>query len=201
MYSKKVNPYSLKKNVSCMAMAFSKPNPLLNFFLKGPSFLYSVIPLIVFTVFYEILYILDYFFKEPDFIPVIAQIFQISDIQYNLYQIFLFPVIHLADFFVFGGLIYVLSRLFQIKIDTVKTLLFFMFIFNTIGLVSAVTDALRFVWESEFLIYVHPLTGVVFFVYLSEYIHKQAEIKRWKSCILSVASLAVTLGVRIIFLG
>ena len=97
--------YSLKKNFSYMAMAFYKPKQIIDIFLKETSFLYSAVPLIIFTIFYEILYILDYLFEVPGFIHIIAKVFQIPDVQYNLYQIFLFPVIHVADFFIFFGII------------------------------------------------------------------------------------------------
>jgi hypothetical protein len=145
---------------------------------------------------------MDYLFKEPDVTPALAHLFQIPDIQYNLYQIFLFSAIHTADFLGFGGLLYGVSKLLQLHtIDTMKTMFFFIFIFNTICLVSAVTDALRFVWKSEFFIYVHPLNDIVFIVYCAEFIREHAEITRWKSFMLSVVSLSVTLGVHTIFLG
>jgi len=194
--------YSFRKNLSYMKMAFSKPKLLLDLFLKETSSLYSIVPLVMFTVFYEILYVLDYLFKAPDVIPPIAQVLQIPDVQYNLYQIFLFPVVHIADFFIFGGVIYAVSRFLRLyKVDTVKTILFFMFIFNTIGLLSVVVDSLSFIWKSEFFIYVHPITGIIFFIYLMEFIHKHAEVNRWKSLVLCVTSLTITLPFRIIFLG
>lgn len=118
-------------------MAFYKPRHLIDCFLGEISLLYSVIPFIVFTALYEILYVVDYVLKEPEFVHIITQIFEIPDICYNFYQIFLFPVVHIADFFVFGEIIYAGSTLLQVKVDTKKVLLFFMFIFifNTIGLV------------------------------------------------------------------
>lgn len=192
--------YSLRKNLSCMVMAFLRPKKLLGFFLGNPSPLYSVIPLAMFTLYYEILYIMDYLFKEPGVTPLLTSIVQISSTQYNFYQILLFPLIHVADFFVFGGLLYTGSRLLRLNIDTVKTVLFFVFIFNTIGLFSAFTDTLSFVWESELLIYVHPVTGVVFFGYLTAFIYRQG-IQRWKSVVLSVIVLTLALLFRIIFLG
>jgi len=154
----------------------------------------------IYELYYEILYIMDYLFKEPGVTPLLASIVQISSTQYNFYQIFLFPLIHVADFFIFGGLLYIGSRLLRLNIETVKTVLFFVFIFDTIGLVSAVTDTLSFVWESELLIYAHPITGVVFFGYLTAFIHKQG-IQRWKSVVLSVIVLTLALLFRIIFLG
>ena len=197
-----MEPYVFKKNLHCIVMAFYRPQFVLDFFLKDISFCYSAVPLIVFTVYYEILYVLDYLFKDADFVHILADIMQIPDAQYNFYQIFLFPAVHIADLFVFGGAIYVISKILHLhKIGTVKVFLFFVFIFNTIGLVSAVTDTLSFVWESEFFIYVHPVTGVVFLGYLTEFIRRQAETSRQKSFILSISSLVVKLVFRVVFLG
>lgn len=128
--------YSFRKNLSYMVMAFSKPKSLLGLFLKESSFLYSVVPLVIFAIFFEILYVLDYLLEASGFIHIFAKVFQIPDIQYNLYQIFLFPFIHIADFFIFGGLIYAVSRLLRLyKVDTRKTVFFFMFIWNTRALI------------------------------------------------------------------
>ena len=193
--------YSVRKNVIYMMMAFYKPRHLTDCFLGEISLLYSVIPLIVFTAVYEILYVVDYVLKEPEFVHIITQIFEIPDICYNFYQIFLFPVVHIADFCVFGGVVYAGSTLLQVKVDTKKVLLFFMFIFNTIGLVSAAADALSFVWESEILMYVHPLTGIIFFGYLVKFTEKQAKTGIWKPLILSLVGLIGALGFRILFLG
>ena len=194
--------YSLKKNLSYMAMAFYKPKQIIDIFLKETSFLYSAVPLIIFTIFYEILYILDYLFEVPGFIHIIAKVFQIPDVQYNLYQIFLFPVIHVVDFFIFFGIIYAISRLLRsYRVDILKTVFFFIFIFNTIGLLAAVAGTLYFMWKLEFLIYIEPICGVIFIIYLMEFIHKQAEINRWKSLVLCVMSLTITLAFRLIFLG
>ncbi len=194
-----MNNYSLKRNVSLMAMVFWNPRKFLNIFPEEDLFSYSVLPLFLFMVYYEILYILDCFFKSSGFTPVIALLFQISDIQYNVYQIFLFPVIHIADFFIFAGSLHVFSRLLWISVA--RTAFFFLFIFNTIGLVSALADSIRFVWELELLLYIHPLTGILCFVYLTEFIRRRTRIARLRSSILSLMSLAVTLGFRIVFLG
>lgn len=197
-----MEPYTFKENLRCIVMAFYRPQFVLDFFLKEISFCYSAVPLIMFTVYYEILYVLDYLFTDADFMHILASIMHIPDAQYNFYQIFLFPAVHIADFFVFGSTIYVISKILHLhKIDTVKVFLFFMFIFNTIGLVSAVTDTLNFVWESEFFIYVHPMTGAIFLGYLTEFIHRQAETSRQKSFVLSLVSLVVALGFRVVFLG
>lgn len=194
--------YTFRKNLYCMVMAFYNPRFVLDFFLKDVHFGYSAVPFIVFTVYYEILYVLDYLLKDTNSVQVLATILCMSDAQYNFYQIFLFPAVHILDFFVFGAAIYIISRILHLdRIDTVKVILFFAFIFNTIGLVSAVTDTVSFVWESGFFVYVHPITGVVFLGYLVEFVCRQAETSRWKSFILSLSGLAVALGVRIVFLG
>ena len=60
--------YSVRKNVSYMMMAFYKPRHLIDCFLGEISLLYSVIPLIVFTAVYEILYVVDYVLQVHHFI-------------------------------------------------------------------------------------------------------------------------------------
>jgi hypothetical protein len=118
-----MNNYSLRKNLSYMAIAFSRPKLLLDRFPKETSFLYSIVPLIIFTIYYEILYVLDYLFEAPGFIHIIAKVFQIPDAQYNLYQIFLFPVVHILDFVIFFGVIYVISEISKLqRIDPKKRL-------------------------------------------------------------------------------
>lgn len=195
--------YSLRKNLSYMAMAFYRPKLIVDIFLKEISFLYSVVPLIIFTIWYETLYILGYFIiQSPHSINLITKIFHVSNTQYAFYQIFLFPIVHIVAFIIFFGLIYTISRRLRLyKIDAVKTIFFFIFIFNTIGLLSAVVDTLNIKWESEFLLYIHPFTGIIFLAYLMEFIHKQTEINRWKSLVLCIAPLTIFLAFRVIFLG
>ena len=195
--------YSLRKNLSYMAMAFYRPKLIIDIFLKEDSFLYSVVPLIIFTIWYEILYTLDYFIiKNPPSISLITKFFHVSNTQYAFYQIFLFPIVHIVAFIIFLGVIYAISRPLRLyKIDTVKTVIFFIFIFNTIGLLSAVVDTLNIKLQSELLLYIHPFTGIIFLAYIMEFIHKQVEINRWKSLVLCIAPLTIFLAFRVIFLG
>ena len=195
--------YSLRKNLSYMAMAFYRPKLIIDIFLKEDSFLYSVVPLIIFTIWYEILYTLDYFIiKNPPSISLITKFFHVSNTKYAFYQIFLFPIVHIVAFIIFLGVIYAISRPLRLyKVDTVKTGIFFIFIFNTIGLLSAVVDTLNIKLQSELLLYIHPFTGIIFLAYIMEFIHKQVEINRWNSLVLCIAPLTIFLAFRVIFLG
>ena len=186
-----------------MAMAFYRPKLIIDIFLKEIPFLYSVVPLIIFTIWYEILHILDYFIiKNPPYIGLTTKIFHLSNTQYAFYQIFLSPIVHIVAFIIFFGVIYAISRPLRLyKVDAVKTGIFFIFIFNTIGLLSAVVDTLNIKLQSELLFYVHPFTAIIFLAYLIEFIHKQAEINRWKSLVLCIAPLTIFLAFRVIFLG
>ena len=131
-----------------------------------------------------------------------AVILQIPHTQYNLYQLFLFPSIHIADFFIFGGLFYSGSKMIHNNaVNPWKAVLFFMFIFNTVGLVSGAVDSLTFFADGEILMYIHPITGVIFCAYLAAFIHQQAEITRRKSALLALVSLSGALIFRLIFLG
>ena len=195
--------YSLRKNLSYMAMAFYRPKLIIDIFLKEIPFLYSIVPLIIFTIWYEILYILTYFIsKNPTTVNLITKIFHISNTRYSFFQIFLFPIVHIVDFIIFFGVIYAISRPLRLyKVDAVKTGFFFIFIFNTIGLLSAFVDTLNIKLQSELLLYVHPVTGIIFFAYLMGFIHKQTEIDRWKSLVLCMAPLTIFLAFCTIFLG
>jgi len=194
--------YSIRRNLSYMAMAFSRPKQLIDAFLKETSFLYSIFPLILFTILFEIAYVLDYLFGTSGFFHILADILGIPDIQYNLYQIFLFPIVHIVDFLVFGGVIYALSRLLRLyKVNTIKSVFFFMFIWNTIGLLGFITENLAAWWKLDFLLYAQPIYLMIYLLYSMEFFHKQAEITRRKSLVLSVASVIVFILFRMIFLG
>ena len=194
--------YSFGKNLSYMAKAFYKPNMVIDLFFKETSPLYAIVPLILFTTLFEITYILDYIFKAPAFFHFLGNILKVPDNQWNFYQIFLLPVVHIVDFFIYGGVIYTVSRLLRIRgIDIVKIILFFMFIWNTIGLLGFVTENLAFHWKMGFLFYVQPIYVVIPLLYLMEFIHKQAGISRWMSFSFSMSGLIIFLGFRMVFLG
>ena len=194
--------YSFRKNLRYMAMAFYRPKAVIDLFLQESSFLYSVVPLIIFTVLFETGYVLDYIFEAPAFFHLLAGILGIPDAQYDLYQIFLIPIVHIADFFIFGGVIYAVSKLLRIhKVDTVKTVLFFMFISNTIGLLGFATENLAINGKIDFLLYVQPIYVIVPLVYMMDFIHKQAGASRRMSLVPSILGLSLFLGFRMIFVG
>lgn len=194
--------YSFRKNLNCMAIVFYKPKLLIDIFSREISLLYSVVPLVMFTTLFEVASILDYIFEAPAFFHLLGWILNIPDAQYNFYQIFLLPVVHIGDFFIFGGLIFAVSRLMQLhKVDTVKTVFFFMFIFNTVGLLGFITETLYFKAKIQFLFYANPIYFMIYLLYVMEFIHKQAEISRRKSLVLSIVGAIVFLSFRMIFLG
>jgi uncharacterized PurR-regulated membrane protein YhhQ (DUF165 family) len=119
-----------------------------------------------------------------------------------LYQLFTFPIVHIAGFVIFFGVVYAISRPLRFYgVDTAKTTIFFVFIFNTIGLLSATVDTLNIRQQSEALLYIHPLTVIILLAYLMEFIRKQAEISRRKSLAFSMVPLAIFLAFRVMFLG
>ncbi|MEW5816609.1 MAG: hypothetical protein AB1798_14605 [Spirochaetota bacterium] len=135
--------YILGKNLSYKAMAFYKPKSVLGFFIKDASYLYSIIPLVIFTILFEISYIVSYISNAPAFSHFLGRILKIPDHQYDFYQIFLFPVVQAADFLLFGGVIYLIAKLMRLdKIDVAKTVIFFIFTWNTIGILGFITESL-----------------------------------------------------------
>lgn len=193
--------YSLKKSLEYMVMAFYRPKRVIDFFLQKPSFLYSVFPLIVFITLFEIWAVLDYISGAPAFLNLFTQIFGIPEVEYNFYKIFLLPIVHIVDFVIFGGVIYSVSRILRIhKLDTTKTIFFFMFVWNTIGLIGFITEYLSIRGKMDLLLYVQPIYAVINLVYPVEFVHKQADVSRRKSLVPILSGLIVFLGFRMIFL-
>jgi len=66
-----------------------------------------------------------------------------------------FPSRPYSRFLIYGGLIYTISRVLRIcKVDIIKIVLFFMFIWNTIDLLGFITETLAIYLKIEFFFYV-----------------------------------------------
>lgn len=193
--------YSVKKNLDYMLMTFFKPKLLIDFFIKDSTLLYSIVPLILFIIFYGILYLLSYLSQSPVMHPF-PKILPIPDSQYRLYEIFFVPFVHILFFVIFGIIIYGLSKLLRFhKVNPIKVIYFFLFVFNTIGLVAAIIDLL-IIYKCDFglLAYIHPICALIYTAYIMEFIHKQAEISRLKSLVLCIPAVVVSLFFRILFI-
>ena len=192
--------YSLKKNFRLMGEAFYSPKSLINNLINETKlFQYSLLPLILFTAGYEFLSILAFIFKQP-LIPL-PKILPISDEQYQFFQIFFLPVVHIVDFIVFYAVLYGFSRIIRDHtIDISIITYFFIFIWNTIGLISFTLDLISYVWPWEFWFYIHPITGIIYAIYGVEFIHKQSEIKRSKAALLFIPSMVTFFFFRMLFI-
>ena len=196
--------FSLRKNFAYMARVFYKPKSVIDAFLGGIPSLYSIVPLAIFTILFEISYILDYLYHPSSFsFHLLGDILGISTAQYDLIQVFIFPIVHILDFFVFGGLIYALSKSAKpFKIETQRTVLFFMFIWNTIGLLGFVTESLGIWFGLDFILYLtQPAYLIAWILYLAVFISQQVEITKWKSAGISITSVVMFLAFRMLFLG
>jgi hypothetical protein len=177
-----------------MAMAFSKPRLLIDNFLSESSLLYGIVPLTIFVTFYVFLSL--YLSQTSVFLKILP----ISDNQYFLYGIN-DALVNVIDFLIFGVVIYATSKILQLyEVNIKKVFLFFMFIWNTIGLLAVPADLLSFTWNLPFLMVIHPICLIIDIAYVSEFIHKQNKINRWKSLILLTPGVIAFLAFRIIFL-
>ncbi|MCK4818185.1 hypothetical protein KA005_20615 [bacterium] len=196
-----MNSYSVGRNLRYMLTSLYRPKATIEGFLSETSLRYSILPLILFTLLFEITYVLDYLNKAPALFHFLGRLFDIPDAQYNLIQVFLFPVIHVLDFAVYGAVINLLSKALRVQtVVPLKAVIFFMFIWNTIGLVGFITETLAIQGIVPLLIWLQPLYLVVYALYPMEYLHKQASIQRWKSIVVHGISLFTFLSFRMLFL-
>ena len=96
--------YSLKRNIKYMGEVFYNPKLLINNLLNEEKLNYfSLIPLFIFTIGYECLYVIDYFTQRPLILPItnLLRLLTTSDNQYYFSQIILFPIVHIVDFILF----------------------------------------------------------------------------------------------------
>lgn len=209
MHSKKENPmekYSFKRNLKYMGEAFWRPKVLLNNLLnEGLLLLYAILPLILFTIGYETLYIIDFLMQKPFALPFVnlLRLITTSDIQYYFYQMILFPIVHLVDFIVFWIVVNKLSKIFRdTPINSLKITYFSVFTWNTIGLISLFGDVLLHIYPSwVFLLFTHPLCGLIIVIYGVFFLNKQSGISKGKATILYTISWISFIIFRMLFLG
>ena len=123
----------------------------------------------------------------------------------SLLQVVTHPFIGFADVFLFAGVVYGISRFLGLNRLSIKAVVsFFMFLWGTFSVMAWFADLLvtfrPLGWDFGFLNFIHPLAMLAYGVYLLDFIHKQAEIERWKSLALALASIIVVLASRTIFI-
>lgn len=188
-------------------MAFSRPRLLISGYLTESSLRYGIVPAIVSEVPYVFLGALNNLLQpqsSPSFNPI-TQTLQLSRREMPLLQVINHPLVGIADVFLFIGVIYAIPRFLGLKRVSVKAAVsFFMFLrckFCTLTWFADLLVTYRpFEWDFGFQNFIHPLAALAFVVYLMEFIHKQAEIERWKSLALASLNIMVVLAPRTIFI-
>ncbi|MFX1316598.1 MAG: hypothetical protein ACFE9T_12095 [Promethearchaeota archaeon] len=198
--------YSLKRNLKYMAEAFCRPKALLNNLLNEELLLYyAILPLILFTIGYETLYIIDYLMQKPFALPFInlLRLITASENQYYFCQMVLFPIVHLIDFIIFWVVIHYFSKMFKdYSINSYKMTYFSIFIWDTIGLISLFGDILLHIYPSwGCLMFTHPLCGLIGVIYGVFFLNKQSGISKSKALILYTTSWISFITFRMLFLG
>ncbi len=192
--------FSLRKNFRYMGMAFSSPNTLVERFREESSALYGLVPLAIFVGIYEILYFLEIMFRLYPETPFL-RILPIPDSEYPVFMLFFAPIFNLVDYLVFAGVVHLYFQWFHIiKINIRKVVIFFMLIWNTIGLTAALGDLINFFWESWVFALIHPMTGVVFIAYVAAYLHTHVEISKGKAWGISITGVMAFAVPRVFFL-
>jgi hypothetical protein len=87
------------------------------------------------------------------------------------------------------------------KLDIVKTIFFFCFTWNTIGILGFITESLAIKGGIKLFFLFNPIYAITAVAYTLEFMHKQASISRWKSLVPSVSGVIIFLGFRVLFLG
>lgn len=192
--------YSLKKNLRYLGHCYSKPKLLIKEVISEPNlFSYIILPFLLFTLGYEILYIRAFIISEA-LIPL-PKILPLSDSQYRLLEVFIFPLIHFSCFIVSMTVIYGFSRIYKNdKINAVKITYFYVLIGNTIGLVALALDIVALFIPWEYWGYIHPICVIVYGVFLVYFIHELSEIKKIKASLITIVSLIAFFSFRMLFI-
>ena len=198
--------FSFKRNLKYMGETFYRPKSLIDNLLKEESLFYFIfLPLFIFTVSYESLYIIDYLTQRPLVLPIknLLRLLTTNNKQYYFYQMILFPLIHIVDFVIFWVVLTSLSKLFKNhQLDTREITFFSIFTWNTIGLIALFGDIILLFWPSWWILtFLHPLCGLIGIVYGVIFIHKQIEISKGKAFLLYIISWTVFVTFRMLFLG
>jgi len=195
--------YSIKRNLNYMVKTFYRPKSLISGLLNEDLLLYyAIVPLIMFTGFYEVLYILSFISNQPILFQNFLYFITSSLEQYHLIQVIIFPIVHLIDYFIFYFFLLIISKcLKNYNIDSKRTALLGMFSWNTIGILAAIIDLISFFWPWEYWMFIHPICGIIGTLYGMEIIHQQSEINKWKAFFIYLIPFIVFLSFRMLFLG
>ena len=186
-----------------MANVFYSPRRVIDFFTERIPLLYTVVPLLA-NILVGVAFSV-YNYTNDISLPVLHILARVLDIPYSQYaiiQIFLFPFVHIVDFFLYWAILIGLVRIFRLdQIDPFKASLFFAFFRNTISLVwFPLVEQVGLRLMPAALNILQPLLFVVLACYPMEYIHQQADIGRWKALGMHGIPLMGFLGFRVIFI-
>ncbi len=185
-----------------MVKAFYQPHAVIDFFLKENTLLYVIFPFVLSTTLFEISYILDYVNNSPAFFHFLGNILCIPANQWNFYQIFLMLPVHIGFFLIYGAVVHVITKLIRVKkIDIKETVLLLVFSWNTIALLAFVTENLAINKALTFLFVFQPAYLLASILYPGEFMHKQANLKRWQAYTASAIAIVIALSFRMMFLG
>jgi len=99
------------------------------------------------------------------------------------------------------AVIYVLSMIYKNdEIDSVKITYLYAFIGIAIGLIALIIDIVSYFIPWEYLMFIHPICGVNYGIFLVFFIHKQLGIKKSKAIVVTILSLVAFFSFRMLFI-
>ena len=107
------------------------------------------------------------------------------------------PVINALTFLLFGLIVHILSGR---RISGLKTALFVVFLFGTIGIPGYFAEQIGIYQMPGLLNITQPIMGIVYILYPMEFMYQQSGIPRWKTFLLSLVAVSLMLGLRVLFL-
>jgi hypothetical protein len=127
-----------------------------------------------------------------------AHIVGIDDHFYDFLEVFILPVLNGCTFLLLGVLVSALSKG---RINGLKTTLFVVFLFGTVGIPAFFFENIGVYRIPMLLNFTQPLIGIAYVLYPMQFMHRLSGVSRWKTLILSAMSVSIVLGTRVFFLG
>jgi len=181
-----------------MFKVFYQPRAVVNSFLEGVPPLVVIVPLAITTVLFEASYTYAYLNNFPPYMHFFARSVGISGHLYDLVELFLLPIMNICTIALFGLIVRLLSRG---RTNSTGLMLFFAFIFGTIGIPGFVAENIGMYIFPALLNISQPIMGMAYVLYPMEYIHRQAHMGRLPAAAISIVGIGIVLGLRVLFLG
>ncbi len=188
--------YLVKKHLGYTGMLFTRPNKLIDNFLKEPSVWYGFIPFIIYIIFLTFSTLLTPF-GQPSLNPL-PKILPIPDDQYPLYQAIFGPFIKAICMILFGLCIALFTKILRVRnVAIIPIVIFYMFVGNTLALTVCVIDLLPIYCHFEGALrfgfsLLHPFVLIATIIYTTIFVQRKLGINLWKAIVIVIPSIIIS---------